>query len=83
MAPLTPANIEFYEDAFPVYPSDAQGFAFPVKAIYVGGEGDLRIKTVRGTTLTFIGLPAGSILPVATAQVLDTGTNATALIALY
>ena len=43
------------------------------KALYVGSGGDIGIRdAVGGTEITFTGVPAGTILPVA-GQVVETG----------
>lgn len=53
------------------------------RAIYVGGAGDISIDDLTGTTVVFVGVVAGSVLPVQTELVNATGTTATDLIALY
>lgn len=55
----------------------------PCDAIYVGGDGDLVIKTLTGRSVTFVGLAAGSVLPVGASTIVKTGTSATNLVALY
>jgi hypothetical protein len=64
-------------DAFAITPSDAS--TQRAQAVYVGGAGNVAIKTEDGTTLTFVGAQAGTILPVKTLQILATGTTATNL----
>lgn len=51
-------------------------------AVYVGGAGDLVVTTKEGSSVTFTGLTAGSILPVAIIGVTQTGSTATALVGL-
>lgn len=51
-------------------------------ALYVGGAGDVAIVTFAGTTVTFVGVLAGSIIPVTCKQVLSTGTTATSIVGL-
>lgn len=53
------------------------------RALYVGGAGDVAVKMIEGQTVTFAGVPAGAVLPVQVTQVLDTGTDATDILALY
>ena len=65
-------------DAFVITPSDST--VHRAQAVYVGGAGNIAVKTEDGTTLTFSGAQAGTILPVKTSQVLATGTTATNLI---
>ncbi len=52
------------------------------KGIYVGGGGNIKLKSYDGNTVTFIAVVAGTILPVAATIVFDTDTTATYLIAL-
>jgi len=59
---------------------DAMGVC---RAIYVGGAGDISIDDIGGNTVSFVGVLAGSILPVQTARVNATGTTATSIVALY
>jgi hypothetical protein len=65
-------------DAYTITPSDAT--TQRANALYVGGAGNVAVKTEDGTTLTFTGAQAGGILPVRVIQVLATGTTATSLI---
>jgi len=53
------------------------------RGIYVGGSGDVKVKTIGGDTVTFVGVPAGTVLPVRAKQVFNTGTTATSLLVLY
>ena len=54
-----------------------------VKAIYVGGAGNISLVTNDGATVTFTAVPVGTILPVAAQRVRATGTTATNLIGLF
>lgn len=51
--------------------------------LYVGGAGTLKVKTVGGDEVTFVGITAGSFIPVQVLQVFTTGTSATNIIALW
>ncbi len=62
---------------------DALATRGPCDAIYIGGSGDLVIKTLAGRTVTFVGVEGGSVLPVGASTVVKTGTTATNLLALY
>lgn len=53
-----------------------------VRALYVGGTGDVVIKPVTGPSVTFTAVPGGTILPVRCTKVLA-ATTATAIVALY
>lgn len=65
-------------DAFAITPSDAT--TQRALAIWVGSAGNVAVKTEDGTTLTFAGAQAGSIIPVRTSQILATNTTASSLI---
>jgi len=52
-------------------------------AIYVGTAGDVAVSPTKdgtGDAVTFTGVPAGSILPVAGKRVMSTGTTADAMV---
>lgn len=59
-----------------------QTLALGCRAFYVGGTGDLAVTMWDGGNVTFVGLPAGSILPIRAGTVLQTGTTATNVVAL-
>jgi len=52
--------------------------------LYLGdADGDLKCRTLSGEDLTFVGLKAGSFLPVQVIKVYSTGTTLTNIIALW
>lgn len=66
-----------------VTPSDTVPPAtFPVTGIYVGGAGDLTVETYDGQTIKFDSVAAGTLLPIAVAKIMSTGTAATEIVAL-
>lgn len=68
--------------AFAVTKSDSTILA-GVRALYVGGAGDVAVMPVGSTTaVTFSAVPAGSILPVRVSKVMSTNTTATLIVAL-
>lgn len=83
-----PSNISGIVPAFPgaafaITKSDADTFAQPV-TVYVGGAGDVAILPANGgSAVTFVGLPAGSIVPCRARAVLSTNTSATNLVGVY
>lgn len=51
--------------------------------IFVGGEGNIKVTTSSGSTVTFNGIAAGTFMPVSVLKVWATGTTATNVIALW
>jgi hypothetical protein len=70
------------ESAEAITPSDGSDLGYVTRGIYVGGGGNVAAVMLRGETVTFTGLSAGSILPIRAARVLSTGTTATLLVGL-
>jgi hypothetical protein len=70
------------QDAVAVTASDTTVFSPPLDAVWVGGAGNLAVKTAGGTTVTITGVLAGSIIPIACLQVRETNTTATSLTGL-
>lgn len=66
-----------------VAPSDSADLAFVSRAIYVGGDGNIAAVSPEGQTVTFVGVPAGTILPIRCARINSTGTTATNLVAMW
>lgn len=69
--------------AFAITKSDATVFAQPTRGLWVGGTGDVAVRMLDQTTVTFVGVPAGVYLPVRVDKVLSTGTSATNIVGLY
>lgn len=69
--------------AVAVTPNDSTDI--PVtRGLYIGGSGDVVVHMERsGTSLTFAGAQAGSVIPIQVDRVLATGTTATGIVALY
>lgn len=70
-------------DATAVTAADSDLARIPTRGVYVGGAGNLAVKMAGGTTLTFTGVAAGTILPIRVDQIRSTSTTATAIVALY
>lgn len=66
-----------------VTPDDNNDLTTAARGLYVGGAGDLTVITTAGDTVTFVAVPAGTLLPVRAARVLDAGTAATSIVALW
>lgn len=77
-SPIAPS-----EFCFAIEPSDTAGLMQATKAIYVGGGGDVTVRTVRADAdVTFRNVPSGSILDIRVNAVRSSGTSATDLVAL-
>jgi len=66
-----------------VTPSNSTDFDVLCRALYVGGAGNLVAVMYDGTAVTFTGVPAGTLLPIAARRVNSTSTTATSIVALY
>lgn len=62
---------------------DTNELAYVTRGIYVGGEGDVAVTMAGGGNVTFVAVPAGTILPVRVTKVLSTGTDATSIVAIW
>jgi len=65
-----------------VTPHDSTNFAREMEGLYVGVTGDVVVVLPSGTAITFVGVPAGTILPVRCIRVNSTSTTATSIVAL-
>lgn len=63
--------------------SDSTNLAQTSRAIYVGGAGNVAAVMLGGTVLTFVGVPAGTLLPIRATRINSTDTTATNMVALY
>ena len=68
-----PENYEIYLD-----PQANHGVG---AILYVGAAGDVKVKTTSGSVVTYVGVNAGTFMPVQVIQVFATGTSATSIIA--
>ena len=48
--------------------------------VYVGGTGNVRVLTADGSDLTYVGVPAGTTLPMSVVKVFSTDTTATSML---
>ncbi|MES2531976.1 MAG: hypothetical protein V4636_13140 [Pseudomonadota bacterium] len=80
-------NYDSYEapasDGLAVTPSDGTALTVIARALWIGVAGNVSVVTLGGTTLTFVGVQAGSILPVRCTHVRATLTTATSILALW
>lgn len=67
-----------------VTPSDEDELAEVTRAIFIGGSGNIEVVLRDDTNpVVFKNVVAGSVLPLRVKKVLDNGTTATDIIALY
>ena len=66
-----------------ITPSDGTALARPTRAVYVGVSGDLRVDSMDGNQVTFVGLAAGMVHPIRCTRVYATGTTATDIVGIY
>lgn len=53
------------------------------RALWVGGAGNVSVVTSVGETAIFVGVQAGTLLPIRIKRVNSSGTTASSLLALY
>lgn len=70
------------EDGVPATPAGGDVvLAATSRMIYVGGIGDLKVQMLSGNDVTFVGVPAGSQLPIRVKKIYNAGTTAAAIVA--
>lgn len=52
------------------------------RALWIGTTGDVAVTMAHGSTITYKNVPVG-VLPVQVTQVLETGTTASDIVAMY
>lgn len=70
------------QDGYAVTKSDTTVYAKAFSGLYVGTTGDVTVRTMRGTTLTFPNVPAGGYVLMAGDMVMSTDTTASDIVAL-
>lgn len=70
-------------DAAAVTTSDSTDLPLTARALYIGTGGNVNLDTISGSTVVFVNLPAGSILPLKVKRVRTTSTTASNIVALY
>lgn len=71
------------EHAFAVTPHNTTQLAHATRGIYVGASGNLKVTTVGGEEVTFTGIAAGVVHPIAAIIIWATGTTATSIVGVY
>lgn len=68
--------------------SDSTVFTWATRGLYVGGAGDVAVRMLNqlgsaAASVTFVGVAAGTFLPIECDQLLSTGTTATNVVGLW
>ena len=66
-----------------VTPSDEADLPVLPRALFVGSGGTLAVDLADGGSVTFEGVPAGTLLPLRAGRVRQSGTTASAILALW
>lgn len=66
-----------------VTPSDTVSTSTPFRFLWVGVAGNVSVFMLGGMSLTFVGVPAGTLLRASGSRVNATGTTATTMLALW
>jgi hypothetical protein len=66
-----------------VTPSNSVNLTTEARALYVGGDGDVAAVGPDDGVATFVGVVAGTVLPIKVKRVNSTNTTATNIVALY
>ena len=72
------ANIMAASEDYVLYADDNNGCV-----LYAGNTGNVRVLTAGNDDVTFVGIPAGSFVPVQVKRVFATDTTATDILALW
>lgn len=78
-----PSSIQSASGAFEVTPDDNNDMAMPTRGIYIGAAGNLHVKMVDNTEVTFVSLAVGVVHPLQIRRVYTTGTTAGQIRGLY
>jgi hypothetical protein len=64
--------------------SDSVIYAQPTRALYIGGAGNITVDMADGgTSVLFVAVQGGTILPIQVTRIYSTGTTASNMVALY
>lgn len=81
---VTNQNSTPAEHAVAVTPSDSTVLSYVTRGLWIGGAGNVKVDMFGGESgVTFSGVPAGTILPIAVTKVYSTNTTATLIIGIY
>lgn len=68
---------------YQITPNDSTDLATVPRAVYVGQTGNIAWVDKNGTSVIWVGVAGGSLLPIRPIRILATGTTATGLVAGY
>lgn len=71
------------QSAAEITPNNSTDLTTATRGIYVGVSGDLKVDTLKGDTVTFVGLSAGVIHPIRATRIYATGTDADDIVAVW
>jgi hypothetical protein len=64
--------------------SDSTIYGQPTRALYIGAAGNLTVDMADGgSSVLFVGVQGGTLLPIQVTRIYATGTSATSIVALY
>jgi hypothetical protein len=64
--------------------SDSTIYGQPTRALYIGAAGNLTVDMADGgSSVLFVGVQGGTLLPIQVTRIYATGTTATSIVALY
>lgn len=72
-----------FTNAVAVTPSDSADLTYVTRGLYVGATGTVKVIMQDSGTVTFAGVPAGTLLPIRATRVYSTGTTASTILALW
>lgn len=72
-----------YRSGLSVTPDDDTTLSPETSGIYVGTTGDIAVQFFDGSTVTIPDVPAGAVLDISVVKVLETGTTADGIVALF
>ncbi len=69
--------------AFAIAPSDTVPLPSVTRGIWVGGAGNVSVVMRDGSTVVFVGVAVGTLLPLRVQQINATGTTATNMVGIH
>lgn len=66
-----------------VVPSDTIDLKFISRGLWIGVGGNVAVVMANGSRVTFVGIAAGTLLPIRISRVDSTSTTATTMVSIY